>query len=492
MRDLLRTFASVPLALAAYNAGPARVRGVRLRPAIPETQSYVADILGLLHGAGDPSGDGVGGLEVRLVRSAPPAALGSRRAPSSPMGRWVPSVPDQEVSPCPHRSDGRPGVDPRSTEADPQLPAVGEDRAGLHLRARRTGGRRRRGGHHPAEQGPARGVVEDQRPGVDRLVRRLGDGRRPAALALTSRPGTSRTTSCSRRASSGWRPRRPTRTRRQPTSFIESEGTSLKAALDIARKFGAVRDSVLPFASGALFGGDTQTFYALASQLKILTYFNLGTTIGNWKTWLATKGPILTRLDVDTTWDAATDNKGNMDEYDADHHPRRALRGHRRLQEGPLHRPQQLGHQLGRQGLRATRRWTTRRRPSPRPTASRSDGPAAPSARVRRPASPTGSSPPSAVTRSGGLAGRWPSVQRTRSSARAGPKIAGSASFHTRAALRARPRGVEDAVDRAARGLVGALHRGQVGVACARSPRRGRGSARWSPPRAGRPTSRRC
>ena len=105
----------------------------------------------------------------------------------------------------------------------------------------------------------------------------------------------------------------------QPTSFIESEGTSLKAALDIARKFGAVRDSVLPFASGALFSGDTQTFYALASQLKILTYFNLGTTIGNWKTWLATKGPILTRLDVDTTWDAATDNKGNMDAYDADH-----------------------------------------------------------------------------------------------------------------------------------------------------------------------------
>ena len=105
----------------------------------------------------------------------------------------------------------------------------------------------------------------------------------------------------------------------QPTSFIDSEGTSLKAALDIARKFGAVRDSVLPFSSGALFPGDTQTFYALASQLKILTYFNLGRTISNWKTWLATKGPILTRLDVDTAWDAATDNKGNMDAYDAAH-----------------------------------------------------------------------------------------------------------------------------------------------------------------------------
>ena len=68
MRDLLRTFASVPLALAAYNAGAARVRACGCVPAIPETQSYVADILGLLHGAGDPSGGGAGALEVRLVR----------------------------------------------------------------------------------------------------------------------------------------------------------------------------------------------------------------------------------------------------------------------------------------------------------------------------------------------------------------------------------------------------------------------------------------
>ncbi len=68
MRDLLRSFASVPLALAAYNAGAARVRACGCVPPIPETQSYVADILGLLHGAGDPSGDSAGAFEVRLVR----------------------------------------------------------------------------------------------------------------------------------------------------------------------------------------------------------------------------------------------------------------------------------------------------------------------------------------------------------------------------------------------------------------------------------------
>ncbi len=68
MRDLLRRFGSVPLALAAYNAGPARVAGCMCVPPIPETQAYVAAILGMLGGVGDAAGGGGGGLAVRLVR----------------------------------------------------------------------------------------------------------------------------------------------------------------------------------------------------------------------------------------------------------------------------------------------------------------------------------------------------------------------------------------------------------------------------------------
>jgi hypothetical protein len=103
--------------------------------------------------------------------------------------------------------------------------------------------------------------------------------------------------------------------RSQPTTFIELEGTSLKSALDIARKFGAVLDPVLPFKSGKLYPNEAETFYAIAAQLKIKSYFNLGFKLASWRTWLATKGPILTRLNVDATWDNADATQGNLDVY---------------------------------------------------------------------------------------------------------------------------------------------------------------------------------
>jgi Transglycosylase SLT domain len=67
MRDLLRRFGAVPLALAAYNAGPAPVAGCGCVPPIPETRGYVARVLGLMNGAGEPVTGTDEGLIVRLV-----------------------------------------------------------------------------------------------------------------------------------------------------------------------------------------------------------------------------------------------------------------------------------------------------------------------------------------------------------------------------------------------------------------------------------------
>ena len=104
----------------------------------------------------------------------------------------------------------------------------------------------------------------------------------------------------------------------RPTSFIESDGTWLTAALGIAQKFGVVTDKVLPFKLGGssqMYSGTANTFYALASQRRIAAYFNLGRDPAAWRNWLATRGPILTRLDVDQAFMDATASKGKLDSF---------------------------------------------------------------------------------------------------------------------------------------------------------------------------------
>lgn len=68
MRRLLQTFGAVPLALAAYNAGPGAVQACRCAAPYAETRDYVARILALVLGTGDVTGIGAAQLTVRLVR----------------------------------------------------------------------------------------------------------------------------------------------------------------------------------------------------------------------------------------------------------------------------------------------------------------------------------------------------------------------------------------------------------------------------------------
>ncbi|MDX1909652.1 MAG: S8 family serine peptidase [Bacteroidia bacterium] len=110
----------------------------------------------------------------------------------------------------------------------------------------------------------------------------------------------------------------------RPSTFIESAGTSLKAALDILRKYGCVMSEVLPFGSGTSFTGDEKIFYSEASRLKIGSYYNLTklspvygpqARINVFKRWLATRGPVLTRLNVDSSFMSANADNYRLDEY---------------------------------------------------------------------------------------------------------------------------------------------------------------------------------
>lgn len=101
----------------------------------------------------------------------------------------------------------------------------------------------------------------------------------------------------------------------RPSSFLEEAGTSLKAALKVARDLGVVPESELPFDPHVLYGGSERTFYAMASQMRIGAYFNLDSKPAQWRNWLAQHGPVLTRLDVDAAW-MAGGNGGRLDSYD--------------------------------------------------------------------------------------------------------------------------------------------------------------------------------
>jgi len=102
----------------------------------------------------------------------------------------------------------------------------------------------------------------------------------------------------------------------RPETFIEGAGTSLKAAMDIARKYGVATDKLLPFhVATKMYTGDENAFFATAAQRKISAYFNLQRNLAQWKSWLASHGPIMAGLSVDATWDNAAATNGNLDVF---------------------------------------------------------------------------------------------------------------------------------------------------------------------------------
>jgi C1A family cysteine protease len=103
----------------------------------------------------------------------------------------------------------------------------------------------------------------------------------------------------------------------RPESFVEGAGTTLKAAVDVARRYGYALEADLPFHIATnMYLGNEDAFFASCAMRKISAYFNLQRNLTNWKMWLATKGPLLVGLSVDSAWDNATANGGLVDTFD--------------------------------------------------------------------------------------------------------------------------------------------------------------------------------
>jgi hypothetical protein len=122
-----------------------------------------------------------------------------------------------------------------------------------------------------------------------------------------------------------------------PSTFLEEDGTSLKAGLDVVRKFGPALESELPW-EGGLVAGSSDDFHRSADGRRISSYFNLGddtvpdrsACFADWRRWLAHSGPVVVLLQLDQHVAAA--QLETFDEASADGSHAAALFGY-----GPDH-----------------------------------------------------------------------------------------------------------------------------------------------------------
>lgn len=139
LREMLDRFGDLPLALAAYNAGPGAVEAHRGIPPYPETQNYVEKVLGFLR-------------QFRAMLSSGPPSQGGQALGSIPGNRPVLKGEDGlKVFPVPTQSTALSpegiavpgdGQDPRRmlTQVDPHV-ALGR-RVGDHAGSPQPGGLR--------------------------------------------------------------------------------------------------------------------------------------------------------------------------------------------------------------------------------------------------------------------------------------------------------------------------------------------------------------
>jgi len=101
-----------------------------------------------------------------------------------------------------------------------------------------------------------------------------------------------------------------------PSTFLEYDGTSLKAGLDVVRKWGVPLEEELPWAGG-LATIPPDEFNRSAKRRRIMAYFNLHKgedRFDEWRKWLHQSGPVLVLVAQDSSFKACT---GDLTAFDA-------------------------------------------------------------------------------------------------------------------------------------------------------------------------------
>jgi hypothetical protein len=106
-----------------------------------------------------------------------------------------------------------------------------------------------------------------------------------------------------------------------PSTFLEYDGTSLKAGLDVVRKWGVVLEEELPW-EGRLATIPPDAFNQSARRRRIMAYYNLGDDgaadrtahFPEWRRWLHESGPVLVLIAQDSNFLTST---GDLKAFDA-------------------------------------------------------------------------------------------------------------------------------------------------------------------------------
>ena len=98
-----------------------------------------------------------------------------------------------------------------------------------------------------------------------------------------------------------------------PSTFLETDGTSLKAGLDVVRKFGVALESEFPW--DGFVTKDYEIFNRDVRRRRIMAYYNLGLDAHEWRHWMHESGPIAVLVKEDRHLQTTT---GDLDGFDED------------------------------------------------------------------------------------------------------------------------------------------------------------------------------